>query len=563
VSLQNIKNNFEEIQDVILATSNFFSDMNGNILIIQNQKRTECVFLEKIKDTDVCLNGVGHRYKFVSEDYPKLRQNNFETVKNCFLALELCDCMFSTDMNILSLEKFPVLSAYREFVSNKIFDKTTGTFKTSFIDGTDVTLSEFRDAINEIILNLKSDQKSGVQDMFTNSKTTDTWRYLKKNLYNSNLAHFFNVLIDQQASNITGDEMDYNIIEFFDKFVYLVDVDIGTIKEAIQHKLKSTCGSEQLLELFCEVLESKIKSAVAVETSELPITEKTVKRIIENLELLNLDIHSMEIFKKYGHVEFKFPISGWDAGLLNHKILCFVTPQDETFITCIKIYQYLKSLSKKFIFVRTDDTSEHREKCLSVFQNYVDCCLLEVNADLDKFSLYEDKFFDAAKTKNLIIVTHRIDFTKRLSECKLMVQNAALCNELTETSLEQILDKTVEFQGTETSLKSLLNPEFLKFAASSLRISEILDLTDIAKTDSTSPSNLSLYIPRIILQVQQVYLKTKLLKDWEDKKFLDIITFSNVPISNDFVESIKEYENIARILKSEFKKFDVQLVLQI
>jgi hypothetical protein len=508
VSLLDIKDMFPDIdiEDLILASNNHFSKTNESFLQIGKGEYAIC--LEKIEASDICLNGIGERFKLVGSAHQE-RDANFQVIKNYLLATELCDVMLTAGLKDLTAKRFPVLNAYRKFVFENVLDDTF-KLRPGFIDGSDGTLTKLRKFFE---MTFNSNPKSESYKQFKDSKCRDIWDFIKgyKNL-DVNLNKFFG----DATLSVDEGKTDAAINEFLDKFVYLVNADIDPIHESIIKHLESKFG--QNAHIYYGILEFKIKQWLTDRKTTEPINAEFVRGCFDEMNSINLEFHTTELFKKHQNIQFKFPIPGWDENLLVNKMLCLVTSEGETSLSCIKVYQFLANLSKTVLYFKTDDPKDYIEKCLSNFNNFFDCCLIEVTTDLT----YEIPEID----KNVIFVTHDSKFIKNVSIYEIKNENSILCEDLTDESLEKIYNKNVWFQGKSILLKKLMDDKFMETYGKGLKISDIINLTQIAGNEEGNLSlfDPSFYITRTILQKHNI--KISILKDWDAKRFSDILTFS-------------------------------------
>jgi hypothetical protein len=210
-SFNEIRENFTNIQDLIIATSNTFQNIDGAKFARRENHLIDRIHFQKVVEPDLFLGQIGDRYRLNSDRTSEQGESTFQAVKNFFISKELVDLMFSKSP--VPPNSFPLLLAYRNFLMADILDESTMEFKEEFLTNTDEAKNDFRLAFKFVFNSVKSligKETSG---------SGNVWEYIKKNerKQNQNLVKFFAGNVSSTTVAVDEKAMDDLIMEFFSK----------------------------------------------------------------------------------------------------------------------------------------------------------------------------------------------------------------------------------------------------------------------------------------------------------------------------------------------------------
>jgi hypothetical protein len=523
-TLEEVKQNFDNIDDVILATNHSFQNIGNDMIEVYDLLKTEKIILEKTGITDPYLTGVGFQYKFASRNHQVEYDHNVWELKKFLIACDLIKCMFSSVIYNLTNADFALMCDNHQLI-DEIYDINLMEFKDDFIDGTNSTTSSFRKHFSWAITYIshsKNKITNAMNQELVGWNSKDIWEYLRKKKDNANIAYILGLPKTQKILDQTI-KVDTEIREFFDKFVYLVKAGIPSVANATLQCLTDKFQIHNHTQIYSDIFQSKLKNWVIGVDVNNPITSDFVKACFQEVSTFSdtsfITFYSQEVFNKYGYLEFDLSVAGLDNDFLtSDKILYLQTPNQETILLGLKIKQFFSVVSKNFVFLRTSYPDDVFSRGLKAFTSKsITICVLEINEAIRNIHREILIAVQNDPLLKLIVISDNQNFFQQ-NICELKIRDYTVWSELTDDSKLTILANTILFQGNEVFLKDLISD----FDADD-RVLEILNINTIYNQNSGSFGN-TLYIKRTIHR--KINIMEKIMEDWERNSFQDKLTFS-------------------------------------
>jgi hypothetical protein len=553
-SFLEIRGNFTNIQDLIIATSNTFQNIDGAQCASHKDHLVHKIKFIRIDEPDLFLGQIGVRYRLNSERNCKDGESTFQALKNFFISKELVDLIFSKSPVLPS--SFPLLLAYRDFLMADVLDESTMEFKQEFLVKSGESKKDFKLAFKFVFSNAKS--VIGKETMGSGN----VWEFIAKNgqKYKQNLEQFFADNGSSKAVVIDDKAMDDLIMEFLGKFTLLLNAKDELIDQHIVETFKRR--NVERASLYKAQLEVAIREWITgrAGVAKCIITQDDVNACLENVESSFdknfLEVYKSEVVRKYEAVEFD-PNSclSFANSLLKtcNNFVCYLAAKSEAPIVSLKIIKTLLSRQNSFIYLKTSLSSEAFDQGLRNFTNII---LIEIDSENagGAFVNYQQKFYDVVASdpsKKLILVSADEQVIGPTSSaCQFVHVDAVLCSDLAEESLKLLLNREISFQGHTVTLSDLIHPDQSLSTIKQCKLSDILNKSPIEDHLSAGQFEAECYIPRKVKR--SINLKPEEL---EEEKLIDFSTRTTVISDVPGMGKSSMLTNLCRIIKSRRADF--------
>jgi hypothetical protein len=299
-SFLEIRGNFTNIQDLIIATSNTFRDIDGAKYGRREDHLVHKIKFARINEPDLFLGQIGVRYRLNSDRNSKEGESTFQAIKNFFISKELVDLMFSKSPVLQN--SLPLLLAYRNFLMADVLDESTMEFKQQFLTKSGESKNDFKLAFKFVFNNAKS--------VIGKETAISVWEFIEKNgqKYKQNLEKLFVDNASSATAVIDDKAMDDLIMEFLGKFTLLLNAKEESIDRHIVETLKRR--NPERASLYKDRLEVAIREWITgrAGVAKCIITQNDIIACLEEVESSfdknSFEFYKSEVIRKYETVEF-------------------------------------------------------------------------------------------------------------------------------------------------------------------------------------------------------------------------------------------------------------------
>lgn len=234
-SFVEIENNFKidyqtnDIDDVIIATNNPLPKPVNDLLALTDPSlKVSELKLEFVKN---------HELANIATVYTLPETDNFESLKQIFLAIELVQLMFNKP------SKFHVLRHSREFLLENIFEEDGNSvkFKSQFLNPGFLQTENFREIFMQVIEHKFVD----IVPKLNYSNQEQFWGHFRKMKFDKNKKKF-----SDEIHNLDSDEnfSDQKLKRFLKKLLIVTSLDLTEIENSIKFNILNQINDVNELE---------------------------------------------------------------------------------------------------------------------------------------------------------------------------------------------------------------------------------------------------------------------------------------------------------------------------